>query len=110
MAGRNMTNRRIKRDDIVQVISGKDRGKRGRILRVIPETGRVVVENVNMVKRHTKQRSQTQPGGIVEKEAPIEASNVMLFCPKCNKRTRVRVTVLADKTKERTCKGCGEIV
>ena len=75
--------------DQVVVISGKDKGKKGKITAAFPKTGKVVVEGVNMVTKHQKARNAMQPGGIVHKEAPIDASNVMLVCPKCGKGTRV---------------------
>jgi len=100
---------KIKRDDTVLVIAGKDKGRKGKVLKVIPAKSRVVVENVNVVKRHTRP-SQTHQGGIVEKEAPIHVSNVMLVCPKCGDPTRVGFSVLEDGTKRRLCKRCGEII
>ena len=102
--------------DQVVVISGKDKGKKGKITAAFPKTGKVVVEGVNMVTKHQKARNAMQPGGIVHKEAPIDASNVMLVCPKCGKGTRVahKVVVVEEngvKTRKiiRVCKqkGCG---
>ena len=100
--------------DQVVVISGKDKGKKGKITAAFPKTGKVVVEGVNMVTKHQKARNAMQPGGIVHKEAPIDASNVMLVCPKCGKGTRVarKVVVVeengAKKRKMiRVCKNCG---
>ncbi len=100
---------KIKRDDTVMVIAGKDKGRRGKVLRVFPAKSRVLVENVNVVKRHTPP-SQAHKGGIVEKEAPIHISNVMLVCPKCGDPTRVGFSLLEDGTKRRLCKRCGEII
>lgn len=80
---------RIKKGDLVEVISGKDKGKRGKVLRVIPKENKVIVENVNMVKRHQRPIPQLREGGIIEREAPIYASKVMVVCPACDKRTRV---------------------
>ena len=88
--------------DQVVVISGKDKGKKGKITAAFPKTGKVVVEGVNMVTKHQKARNAMQPGGIVHKEAPIDASNVMLVCPKCGKGTRVARKVVVCKQK-----GCG---
>ena len=100
----------IAKNDIVEVIAGNDRGKRGKVLQVLPESKRVLVEGVNFIHRHTKPRRQGQQGGIIEKEAPIDTSNVMLVCTKCNKGVRVRMTILTDKSKSRTCSQCGEMI
>jgi len=96
----------VKKGDFVMVISGKDAGKKGKIIEVILKKGRVVVEKTNIVKRHTKP-SQTMPqGGIVQKEAPIASSNVMLYCQECNSVTRVSVK-MTENGKLRVCKKCG---
>ena len=87
--------------DQVVVISGKDKGKKGKITAAFPKTGKVVVEGVNMVTKHQKARNAMQPGGIVHKEAPIDASNVMLVCPKCGKGTRVAHKVVVVERKRR---------
>ena len=104
----------IKKDDKVIVLSGKDKGKEGKVLVASPKTNKVIVEGVNMVTRHQKARNAMQPGGIVKKEAPIDASNVMLICEKCGKPVRVahKVTVTTEngknvRTMVRTCKKCG---
>ena len=99
---------RIKKNDTVRVISGNARGREGKVLKVFPENGRIIVEKVNLIKRHTRQTSQADQGGIIEKEAPIDISNVMLVCPKCHKLTRTGITSLADSRKVRQCKKCGE--
>ncbi|AIY86880.1 MULTISPECIES: 50S ribosomal protein L24 [unclassified Thermotoga] len=101
---------RIKKGDLVEVISGKDRGKRGKVLRVIPKENKVIVENVNMVKRHQRPIPQLREGGIIEREAPIYASKVMVVCPACDKRTRVGYRFTEDGKKVRYCKKCGEII
>ena len=93
----------IKKDDLVVVLSGKDKGKQGKVLEVMPKSGKVVVEKVNVVSRHTKPRKQ---GGILQKEAPIYACKVQKVCPKCNKPTRIGHKVEGDK-KVRICKKCG---
>ena len=112
---------KIKKGDLVQVITGAtqerggDRGKQGKVLDVLADKNRVIVEGVNMVTRHQKARNAMQPGGIVKKEAAIDASNVMLICPKCGKPTRVshKVNVAVDangkknRTMVRVCKKCG---
>jgi large subunit ribosomal protein L24 len=92
----------------VIVISGKERGKTGKVLRVHREENSVIIERVNLVKRHTKPRGPQQPGGIVEKEAAIDASNVMILCDKCNAPVRVGRKVLSDGKKIRICRRCKE--
>lgn len=96
----------VKKGDLVMVITGKDAGKKGKVLEVLLKKGRVVVEKVNMVKRHTKPTQSMPQGGILEKEAPIASSNVMLFCPECNNVTRVSVKE-TEAGKVRVCKKCG---
>ncbi len=100
---------KIKRDDLVLVIAGKDKGRRGKVLRVFPRRNRVMVDKVNVVKRHQRP-TQTSQGGIIEKESPIHISNVMLICPKCGEPTRVGYRFLQDGRKVRSCKKCGEII
>ena len=98
----------IRKNDSVIVIGGKERGKTGKVLRVVPDKDAVVIERVNMVKRHTKPRGPQQPGGIVEKEAAIHASNIMILCDKCNAPVRVGHKTLADGKKIRICRRCNE--
>jgi len=104
---------RIKRGDTVEVIAGDDRGVRGKVLRMVPRENRVVVSGVNIVKKHQRPvragRGQVQPG-IIEFEAPVHASNVMLVCPQCNARTRVGFTYREDGQKVRVCKECGQVI
>lgn len=98
---------RIKRDDTVMVMAGKDRGKRGKVQRVLPRTQQVLVEGVNIVKRHRRAAATgARQAGIISKEMPLNASKVMPVCPNCNKPARVGITVLADGTKARVCKLC----
>ncbi len=97
----------IKKDDLVVVLSGKDKGKQGKVLAVQPQAGKVIVENINVVSRHTKPRKQGEEGGILKKEAPIYACKVQRVCPKCNKATRPAHKLLADGKKVRVCKKCG---
>ena len=97
----------VRSGDTVVVISGDEKGKKGKVLKAMPETGKVVVEGVAMVTKHQKSRGQGMPGGIVKKEAFIDASNVMLVCPKCKKGVRVGYSVLENGTKVRVCKKCG---
>ena len=114
---------KIRQGDTVQVLSGKDRGKQGRVLQAVPGERRVIVENLNVVKRHTRPRpirdsnrmggTQIQPGGVIEKPAPIDVSNVMLVCPTCGLPTRVGYKfkdVKGESVKVRVCRraGCGE--
>ena len=104
----------VKSNDQVVVISGKDKGKKGKITAAFPKMGRVTVEGVNLVTKHQKARNAMQPGGIIKKELPIDASNVMLVCPKCGKATRVahKVTMVAGENGKqnrkmvRVCKKC----
>jgi len=98
----------IRKNDSVIVIGGKERGKTGKVLRVMPDKYAVVIERLNMVKRHTKPRGPQQPGGIVEKEAAIHASNIMILCDKCNAPVRVGHKTLADGKKIRICRRCNE--
>ena len=98
----------IKKDDRVVVISGKEKGKKGKVLVAEPKTGKVVVEKVNIVSKHEKPKGQGKVGGIIHQEAPINASNVMLVCAKCGKVTRVGYKLLENGNKARTCKKCGE--
>ena len=101
---------RVKKNDMVMVIAGKERGKIGKVLRVMPQENRAVVERLNIVKRHLKPRGPQSPGGIVEKEASIHLSNIMPMCEKCNAPVRVGVRQLDDGSKSRLCQRCGEIL
>ncbi len=98
----------IRKNDSVMVISGKERGKTGKVLRVNPKEDAVIIERVNVVKRHTKPRGPQQSGGIIEKEASIPASNIMIMCDKCNAPVRMSRRALADGNKIRVCRRCGE--
>ena len=98
----------IRKNDSVMVIAGKERGKTGKVLRVLVDKERVVIERVNMVKRHSKPRGPQQSGGILEKEASIHASNLMIMCDKCNAPVRIGHKVLGDGKKIRLCRRCGE--
>ena len=99
---------KIRKDDKVIVLIGKERGKIGTVLKVDPEKKRVIVEKINMVKRHAKPSAQTAQGGIIEKEAPLTISNVMIVCNKCTEPTRIGQRLLEDGSKIRFCKKCGE--
>jgi len=100
----------VKKDDMVMIMAGKDKGKTGKIIRVLPEKSRVLVENHNIVKRHTRPNRTNTEGGIIEKEMPLDVSNVMLLCGACNKPVRTGVRALEDGSKVRFCKKCNEIV
>lgn len=100
----------IKKNDKVIVLAGKEKGKIGNVLKVDSEKGCVVVEKVNMVKRHTRPGGKSAQGGIVEKEAPIHVSNLMLVCSKCAEPARIGKRILEDGSKVRVCKKCGELL
>jgi large subunit ribosomal protein L24 len=100
----------IKKDDKVRVITGKDKGKIGKVLKINRKKGRVLIENVNVIKRHSRPTAQNKQGGIVESESAIHLSNVMLMCGKCAKAVRVRFSSLEDDKKVRICGKSGEII
>ncbi len=101
----------IRKNDNVLVVTGKDRGKRGRVLRIVPATNRLIIEGVNMIKRHTKPNpGKNIMGGIVEREALLHASNVQLVCPECGVQTRVGHKILGDGRKVRVCRKCEGVV
>ncbi|MBN1891838.1 MAG: 50S ribosomal protein L24 [Clostridiales bacterium] len=97
----------VKTDDNVVVITGKERGRKGKVIKAIPSEGKVVVAEINMIKKHQKAQGQNKPASIIEREAAIDASNVMLVCPKCGEPTRTSTKINKDKTKVRVCKKCG---
>jgi large subunit ribosomal protein L24 len=99
---------KVRKGDRVMVITGKDRGKRGRIKRVLPERERVVVEGINFVKRHRRPRGQMDQGGIIEFEAPVHVSNVMILCPHCKEPVRIGYEKLPEGGKIRVCRSCDE--
>jgi large subunit ribosomal protein L24 len=107
---RQSTRTRIRKNDMVMVVKGRDRGKTGKVLRVDPEVGRVLVERLNVVKRHSKPRGAASPGGIVEKEAPLGVANVMFFCERCNAPVRLGIRFDAEGERSRVCRRCGEAV
>jgi large subunit ribosomal protein L24 len=98
----------VKRQDKVMVVSGKDKGKIGEVLAVYPKVGKVLIKDVNIVTKHQKPNRQNMQGGLVQMEAPIFSSKVMLYCDKCKNSTRISKKVLEDGTKVRVCKKCGE--
>ena len=98
----------VRKGDLVVAIAGKDKGKTGKILWVSPRKERVIVEGINFVKKHTRPRPPEQQGGIVQQEAPIHFFNVILYCPKCNRGSRLGRRKLGDGTKIRFCRRCNE--
>lgn len=100
----------IKKGDTAFVLTGKNKGKSGRVLSVLKAKERVIIEGINIVKKHMKPNKQYTKGGIIEKEAPLHISNVMLMCPKCSKPSRIGHTVFDDGKKLRTCKKCKEVI
>ena len=101
---------KIRKNDNVIIVTGKDRGKRGKVRLVLPKESRVVVEGLNMIKRHSRARRAVRQAGIIELEAPIHVSNVMLLCNKCGKPTRVGLRLLDDGKKTRVCCSCQEVI
>jgi large subunit ribosomal protein L24 len=101
---------KIRKDDTVVITAGKDSGKRGKVRRVWPDEERVIVEGANMIKRHSRARRAARQAGIIELEAPLHVSNVMLVCSKCGKPTRVGFQFLADGKRVRVCKSCQEVI
>jgi large subunit ribosomal protein L24 len=100
----------IKKNDTILVITGKEKGKKGRVLSVSPLKDQLLIEKVNIIKRHMKPTRKYAQGGIIEKEAPLHISNVMLVCPKCSKPTRIGNSLLQDGRKVRMCKKCREVI
>lgn len=100
----------VKKNDKVMVIAGKEKGKVSEILKVYPKTGRVLVRDVNVVKKHEKPSAKNMEGGIISTEAPIDSSNVMLYCDKCKAVTRISKKITEDGTKVRVCKKCDQIL
>ena len=101
---------RVRKNDTVLILSGNHKGKKGKVLKVFPNTNRVIVEGVNIIKRHTRASQKNPQGGIVEKEASITISNVIVICTKCNTPTRIGSRLLEDGKHVRMCKKCGEMV
>jgi len=104
---------RIKKGDEVVVLSGKDKGKKGKVIECIPKEDKIVVERINITKRHIRATRRGQESGIVEREAPIPSCKVMLICPRCGKRTRIGIKIFEvneEKEKLRICKKCGEVI
>lgn len=100
----------IRKDDNVLIISGKDRGKKGKVRFAYPQDNKVIVDGINKVKKSLKRISETRQGGIIEREAPLSASNVMYLCQKCNKPSRLGSRTLKDGRKVRVCRACNEVI
>ena len=100
----------VKRGDLVAVIAGAERGKRGKVLRVLPDRGRVIVEKVNMIKKHQRPTQKLWQCGIIEREGSLNLSNVMVVCAKCDRPARTGVKMLSEGKKVRVCKRCGEMI
>jgi len=101
---------RVKKGDLVQVISGRDKGKTGKVLSVVPDRQQVFVEKLNFIKRHTRPNQKNRQGGIVEKEGPLHISKVMLVCSSCERPVRVGIRKLEDGNRLRVCRECGEAI
>ncbi len=101
---------KIKKNDTVKISTGKDKGKTGKVLTVFPDTERVLVQGLNLVKKHTRRTKEDQQGGVIQRESPIHVSNLMVVCQKCAKPTRVGFSTLSDGTKTRICKKCKELI
>lgn len=105
-----MNSLKVKKDDIVQVTAGKDRGKRGKVLSVVPKNGRLLIEKINIVKKHQRPNQQTRQGGIIEKENHLRVDNVKVVCQKCDQAIRVGKKKLEDGHTVRICRKCGEVL
>jgi large subunit ribosomal protein L24 len=101
---------KIRKNDTVLVIAGKDKGKKGKVRFAYPKKERVLVEGINFIKKHSRARGQARQAGIIDLEAPIHVSNIMLFCEKCNQPTRIGFTFLEDGRKVRICRACKEVI
>ncbi len=101
---------KIKKNDTVLIIAGKDKGKKGKVRFAYPRENRILVEGVNMIKKHAKAKGQARQAGIIELEAPVDVSNVMLFCEKCNHPSRIGYRKLEDGRRVRVCLSCREVI
>lgn len=110
MSAQAVDKTKIKKGDTVMVVAGRERGKSGKVLSLHRETGRVLVEKLNMIKRHTKPSQKNRQGGILEREAPLSLSNVMLYCGNCQKPVRVGIKALEDGRRVRVCRKCDEVL
>jgi large subunit ribosomal protein L24 len=100
----------VRRGDTVAVIAGRERGKRGKVLRVLPGAARVVVEKINMMKKHQRPTQKLRQGGIIEREAPLALASVLLVCARCDRPSRAGIKILTDGRKVRVCRRCGETI
>jgi large subunit ribosomal protein L24 len=105
-----MPSAHVRRGDTVGVVAGRERGKRGKVLRVLHDKDRVLVENVNMIKKHQRPTQKVRQGGIIEREGPLPLSNVLLVCARCDRPVRHGIKLLTDGRKQRVCKRCGESI
>jgi large subunit ribosomal protein L24 len=110
MTAQAISKTKIKKGDTVMIIAGRERGKTGKVLSLLPAGGKVTVEKLNMIKRHTKPNQKTRQGGIIEREAPVAISNVMFLCGNCNKPVRLGIQALEDGRRVRVCKKCKEVI
>lgn len=101
---------RLKKGDTAVVITGKNKGQKGRVLSILPQKGRVIIEGVNIIKKHQKPSKKYAKGGIIEKEGTLNISNVMLICPKCSRPSRIGSSSVDEGKKVRTCKKCKEVI
>jgi large subunit ribosomal protein L24 len=101
---------KIRKNDTVLVISGKDKGKKGKVRFAYPDEEKIMVEGINIIKKHSKAKGQVRQAGIIEREAPISISNVMYLCSKCNHPSRVGFSTLEDGRRVRICRACGEVI
>ena len=100
----------VVKNDLVLVITGNEKGKQGKVLKTFPGTRRILVEGVNLIKRHSRPSQQNPQGGIIEKEGTVHVSNVMVICPKCSNATRVKHTILENGKSARACRNCSEML
>ena len=101
---------KIRRNDTVKILAGKDKGKTGKVLKIYPKTNKAIVEGINFIKKHARKTQQNPQGGVVQKESPINIANLAIICTRCNKPTRIGFSILSDKTKARFCKKCEEVI
>lgn len=101
---------KIRKNDTVLVIAGKDKGKKGKVRRALPREDKLIIEGINMIKRHSRTKGQARQAGIIELEAPLHISKVMLICNKCNNPARVGFRFLDDGKKARICRACSEVI
>ena len=101
---------KIRKNDNVLIVAGKEKGKKGKVRKTLPDKDKVIVEGLNLIKRHSKTKGKTRQAGIIELEGPVHVSNVMVICNKCNKPARVGFRVLEDSKKARFCRNCDEII